>query len=81
MIFTYEIRYQYDTDKTLTQIRFISEDNEIIGAINWFAVHPTSMNNTNHYISSDNVGYAAILLEQQMNPNNLPGRVCKELRM
>lgn len=71
-----EIRYQYDTDKTLTQIRFVSEDNNVIGAINWFAVHPTSMNNTNHFVSSDNVGYAAILLEQQMNPNNLPGRVC-----
>lgn len=72
-----EIRYQYDTDKTLTQLRFVSEDNEVIGAINWFAVHPTSMNNTNHFVSSDNVGYAAILLEQQMNKNNLPGRVCK----
>lgn len=67
-------QFQYDTDKTLTQIRFVSEDNNIIGAINWFAVHPTSMNNTNHFVSSDNVGYAAILLEQQMNPENLPGR-------
>lgn len=72
-------QYQYDTDKTLTQIRFVSEDNEVIGAINWFAVHPTSMNNTNHFVSSDNVGYAAILLEQHMNPKNLPGRVCKRL--
>lgn len=57
-------------------MRFVSEDNEIIGAINWFAVHPTSMNNTNHFVSSDNVGFAAILLEQQMNTKNLPGRVC-----
>lgn len=75
--FSFEFRYQYDTDKTLTQIRFVSENNEVIGAINWFAVHPTSMNNTNHFVSTDNVGYAAILLEQQMNKNNLPGRVCK----
>ena len=26
--------------------------------VNWFAVHGTSMNNTNHYISGDNKGYA-----------------------
>lgn len=68
-------RYQHDTDKTLTQMRFIDNHNNPIGVINWFAVHPTSMNNTNKLVSSDNVGYAALLLEKEMNPDNLSGKV------
>ncbi|KAJ8730529.1 hypothetical protein PYW08_001942 [Mythimna loreyi] len=68
-------RYKYDTDKTLSQIRFVSPQNRILGVINWFAVHPTSMNNTNKLISSDNVGYASILMEKALNGNNtLPGK-------
>lgn len=67
-------RYKYDTDKTLTQLRFVSDSNELIGAINWFAVHPTSMNNTNKLVTSDNVGYASILLEHGMDPNSMPGQ-------
>ena len=39
-----------------------------IGLINWFAVHPTSMNNTNRLVSGDNKGYAAQLFEKEMNP-------------
>ncbi|KAH9639962.1 hypothetical protein HF086_008057 [Spodoptera exigua] len=68
-------RYKYDTDKTLSQIRFVSPENKILGVINWFAVHPTSMNNTNKLISSDNVGYASILMEKALNGNTtLPGK-------
>ena len=37
------------------------------GVINWFAVHPTSMNNTNHLISGDNKGLASIMLENSMS--------------
>lgn len=66
--------YKSNTDKKLVQIRFMDMNNQrALGAINWFAVHPTSMNNTNKYISSDNVGFASILLEKEMN-NDLPGR-------
>lgn len=32
------------------------------------------MNNVNRFISSDNLGYASILLEQNYNPNDLIGR-------
>ena len=39
------------------------------GVINWFAVHPTSMNNTNHLISGDNKGLASIMLENSINKN------------
>ncbi|CAH2009711.1 unnamed protein product [Acanthoscelides obtectus] len=68
-------RYQTNVDKTLTQMKIVSKaDNKPIGAINWFAVHPTSMNNTNCLISSDNVGYASILLETSMDSSSLPGK-------
>ncbi|HEY3811573.1 MAG TPA: neutral/alkaline non-lysosomal ceramidase N-terminal domain-containing protein [Acidimicrobiales bacterium] len=32
---------------------------ELVGAVNWFATHGTSMTNRNRLISSDNKGYAA----------------------
>ena len=69
--------YTDDTDKMMAQIKFVSTtDSSLLGAISWFAVHPTSMNNTNHLVSSDNVGYASILLEQMMNPKGtLVGKV------
>lgn len=67
-------RYKYDTDKTLTQLKFINENNEYIGILNWFAVHPTSMNNTNKLVTSDNVGYASILLENDLDPDAFVGQ-------
>lgn len=67
--------YEYDVDKTLTQLRFMDIENNLLGAFNWYAVHATSMNNTNLLVSSDNVGYASILLEQEFNTNKVPGRV------
>lgn len=71
-------RYKYDTDKTMTQLRFVaSETGDVMGVINWFAVHPTSMNRTNCLLSTDNVGYASLLLEKEMNPGFLTGRVSK----
>lgn len=70
-------RYEHDTDKTLAQVRFVSLISQrVIGIINWFAVHPTSMNNTNRLISSDNVGYASLLMEKALNgKTTLPGKV------
>ncbi|CAG5114790.1 unnamed protein product, partial [Candidula unifasciata] len=38
----------------------------------WFAVHGTSMNNSNQLLSSDNKGYASQLFEQQVNGDGLP---------
>jgi neutral ceramidase len=67
-------KYDYDVDKEMVQLKFVrSSDNQPIGAINWFAVHPTSMNNTNCLVSSDNVGYASIQLEAYLNNGALPG--------
>jgi neutral ceramidase len=38
---------QGDTDKTMLMLKFMSNHNKPLGALNWFAVHGTSMNNTN----------------------------------
>jgi neutral ceramidase len=59
----------------MTQLKITRVDGTPAGCINWFAVHPTSMNNTNTLVSSDNVGYASVLFEQQMNPSALIGKV------
>lgn len=56
-------------------MQFIGADDKPLGVINWFAVHPTSMNNTNRLVSSDNVGYASILFEKSMNKDALVGKV------
>uniref|UniRef100_A0A2P2I6J2 Neutral ceramidase n=1 Tax=Hirondellea gigas TaxID=1518452 RepID=A0A2P2I6J2_9CRUS len=67
-------RYEYDTDKTMTLLKMVAEDGSDMGVINWFAVHPTSMNNTNTLISGDNKGYASQLFEGTMNPGTVPGQ-------
>lgn len=67
-------QYLYDTDKTMTLLRLEAQDGTPLGMVNWFAVHPTSMNNTNTLISGDNKGYAAQLFEEVMNPGAMPGK-------
>ena len=54
------------TNRTMTLLRFVGEDGTPIGALNWFAVHQTSMSNDNRLISSDNKGLAALWLEEHM---------------
>ncbi|XP_059485796.1 neutral ceramidase [Neocloeon triangulifer] len=66
--------YKYDVDKIMTQLKITRLDGTPAGVINWFPVHPTSMNNTNTLVSSDNVGYASVLFEQQMNKDSLIGK-------
>jgi len=70
-----------DTDKLMTLLRFTKKDKDtdhsnsmyvnkkedLIGVMNFFAVHGTSMNNTNTLISGDNKGYAAYKLEREVN--------------
>nr|CAD7453801.1 unnamed protein product [Timema tahoe] len=68
-------KYASNVDKTLVQLRFDSLEGQPLGALHWFAVHPTSMNNTNVFISSDNVGLASLLFEQRVEPGSLPGKV------
>ena len=55
----------------------VGVDGKGIGMLDWFAVHCTSMNNTNTLISGDNKGYASYLMEEYMNGQGvLPGQVC-----
>ncbi len=42
-----------------TTVLAIRREGRLVGAINWFATHCTSMTNRNRLISSDNKGYAA----------------------
>ena len=43
----------------MTTLLRIERDGRLVGAINWFGVHNTSMTNRNRLISSDNKGWAA----------------------
>ena len=61
--------YEYDTDKNMTLLKFTSQQpgGGDLGLFNWFAVHPTSMNNTNLLVSGDNKGFASYLVERAFN--------------
>ncbi|HZC73342.1 MAG TPA: neutral/alkaline non-lysosomal ceramidase N-terminal domain-containing protein [Jatrophihabitans sp.] len=47
-----------------TTLLTIERDGRLVGAVNWFATHGTSMTNKNRLISSDNKGYAAYAWER-----------------
>ncbi len=59
-------KYDSDTDKRMTLLRFETESGPI-GVLNWFAVHPTSMTYNNRLISGDHKGHASALMEE--NPD------------
>ena len=58
-------RYANDTDQNM-QVNFQSKNGSSLGVLNWYAVHGTSMNNTNRLISGDNRGLASYMFERQM---------------
>ncbi|XP_054975569.1 neutral ceramidase isoform X1 [Sorex araneus] len=66
-------RYSSDVDKEMVVLKMVDLNGNDLGLLSWFAIHPVSMNNTNHLVNSDNVGYAAYLLEQDKNKGYLPG--------
>src|SRR5438067_1857899 len=45
-------------DPTMTVLR-LERDGRVVGVVNWFATHGTSLTNRNTLISGDNKGYAA----------------------
>jgi len=67
-------KYPSNTDKEMLQLQFYSDNKEPLGVLNWFAVHPTSMNNTNHLISGDNKGAASQMMERAMDPDYVTGQ-------
>eukprot|EP00937_MAST-01D_sp_MAST-1D-sp2_P008111 g8111.t1 len=62
-----------NTDKVMDQLAFTSATGAPVGVFNWFAVHPTSMNNTNTLVSGDNKGFASYLLEREHNGGTADG--------
>lgn len=62
-------KYSSSTDKTMTLLRFDNADGSAAGVLNWFAVHPTSLGNTNDLISGDSKGVASYNFEKKMNTN------------
>ena len=46
---------------------------DVAALITWFAVHPTSLNNTNSLVSGDNKGVASLVAERALNPGARPG--------
>ncbi|XP_060794882.1 neutral ceramidase isoform X1 [Neoarius graeffei] len=66
-------RYKTNTDEQIISLKFTDLDGVGLGIFSWFAVHPVSMNYTNHMVSSDNLGYASYLFEQEKNHGSLPG--------
>ncbi|XP_049614616.1 neutral ceramidase [Syngnathus scovelli] len=67
-------RYDDNVDKDMVLLKFTDLDGDGIGALGWFAVHAVSMKTTNRLVSSDNMGYAAYLMEKHKNPAALPGQ-------
>lgn len=67
-------RYEDDVDREMTLLKFV-DANGPIGAIDYFAVHPTTMTFYNHLISSDNKGVAAIGLEEHYGGEMPEGEV------
>ncbi|MDP5274290.1 neutral/alkaline ceramidase [Chengkuizengella axinellae] len=61
-------RNQYDdnVDKTMTLLNFKNSEGDLLGVINWFAVHGVSMGQDNDLISGENKGYASYLYEKEM---------------
>ena len=57
-------RYANDTDKEMTLLKFVREDG-VIGAMSWFAVHPTSLTYNNLLVSSDHKGLASFEMEKR----------------
>ena len=62
--------FGYNLDRLLTKFLYF-----YLLFCSWFAVHCTSMQNTNKLISGDNKGYASMLFEMEMNPREINGQV------
>ncbi|KAI8068079.1 Neutral/alkaline nonlysosomal ceramidase [Gongronella butleri] len=67
-------QYKYDVDKNMTVLGFRDKQGHDLGLVAWFAVHGTSVNNTNRLVNGDNKGYAAYTTERKMNPHKLAGK-------
>ncbi|MDO5769190.1 MAG: neutral/alkaline ceramidase [Psychrobacter sp.] len=69
-----EARDNPDGIDPLMQVIRFEKDGKDIAAINWFAVHPTSLTSKNTLVSGDNKGYAAWYWETQKGIDYLTGK-------
>ncbi len=53
-------------NKRMVQLNLVRADGSAVGILNWFGVHATVMGPTQHLVSSDNKGYAALGFERIM---------------
>lgn len=59
-------QYRTDVDRTMTVLKVVTAEGPV-AVLSWFAVHPTNMDFSNHFISGDNKGYAAFRFEEAMD--------------
>lgn len=59
-------------DRTMRLLRFETTEGTPLGAINWFAVHCTSVHSDNTALHFDNKGYAARFVEEQYAEDGHP---------
>ena len=65
--------YSLDYDERFLQLNIVSESTgNLTGLLNWFAVHPNSLDVTNKLVSGDNKGYAAYDVERHFNGIDKP---------
>lgn len=58
-------RYSSDTDGEMTLLTLVTDEGTI-GALSWFAVHPTSLTFNNTLVSADHKGFAALEMEKRL---------------
>jgi neutral ceramidase len=63
-------RWGADTDREMLLLKFVKVDEgdgeRPIGALSWYAIHPTDRGQKNTLVCGDNKGYASALFEQRM---------------
>ncbi len=71
-------RNQYPTaeHKEMTLLKFVNQNDQAIGLLNWYAVHPTSLGEKNRLISGDNKGYAEELFEKSQGVTSAFANSC-----
>jgi len=64
-------RWGADTDREMLLLKFVKVDERgrerPVGALNWYAIHPTDRGQRNTLVCGDNKGYASALFEEQMD--------------
>ncbi|MGB5809400.1 MAG: neutral/alkaline non-lysosomal ceramidase N-terminal domain-containing protein, partial [Polyangiales bacterium] len=63
-------RYEHDTDRDMTLLKFVHEDGRTVGVLNWFPVHPTALTFNSTFVSGDHKGFAALEMERRLTSND-----------